>query len=271
MATIDSVHNPLGKQSEYKDEYDASLLFPIPRSEGRQHLCMPMDGAFGEDIWNGFEVSWLNTKGKPIVRIGEFRLPAMSPNIVESKSFKLYLNSFNQTRFESESDVLELMVKDLSAAAGAPVAVALLPVDYGFVEAPECVCLDDLDIDVTEYSPAPQLLTAGEGSVDSWYCSHLLKSNCPVTGQPDWGSLFIRIKGQAVDEESLLAYVISMRQHQGFHEQCVEHVYTDLMSRFEFEELIVCARYVRRGGLDINPVRSNVEVTPFPNFRLARQ
>ncbi|WP_028293886.1 NADPH-dependent 7-cyano-7-deazaguanine reductase QueF [Oceanobacter kriegii] len=273
MATIDSVANPLGKVSEYKDEYDASLLFPIPRAEGRKDIAYDADAVYGEDIWNGFEVSWLNGKGKPVVRIGEFRLPSGSPNIIESKSFKLYLNSFNQTRFLTEEQVQEAMEFDLSKAAGGAVRVVLHPVDHTFDYAPDAFCIDELDIEVADYAPNADLLIADQSDdrFEGWLCSHLLKSNCPVTGQPDWGSLYIKFAGERVCQSSLLAYVISMRQHQGFHEQCVERIYSDLMQRFALDELIVCARYVRRGGLDINPVRSNKPIKGFPNFRLARQ
>ncbi|WP_221798781.1 NADPH-dependent 7-cyano-7-deazaguanine reductase QueF [Oceanobacter mangrovi] len=271
MAAIDSPANPLGKQSEYKDEYDASLLFPIPRLEGRKHIAGFTGDFYGEDTWNGFEVSWLNPRGKPVVKMAEFRIPAASPNIIESKSFKLYLNSFNQSRYASDDDVVALMQQDLSAAAGADVKVTLLTLDTVFPAAPEAVCLDDLDIEVTAYEPDAGLLQSADGEEDGWFCSHLLKSNCPVTGQPDWGSLYVQYKGAAFSREGLLAYIVSIRQHQGFHEQCVEQIYADLMAKFAPERLLVCARYVRRGGLDINPVRSSCPCEGFPNFRLGRQ
>lgn len=193
MTSVTSELNPLGKVSAYKDQYDPSLLFPIERSEswkaqGLDRNAVPF---FGEDIWNGYEISWLNNRGKPIVCMAEFRIPAASRFLIESKSFKLYLNSFNQSRFDSEAEVLQRMINDSSAAAGAPVEVIFHPLDAQFPAAPAAHCLDELDIDVQSYQPDASLLTLAAGQFDGWLCSHLLKSNCPVTGQPDWGSLYI--------------------------------------------------------------------------------
>lgn len=267
------VFSPLGKQSEYVDQYDASLLFPIPRSESRDHTGFGLHTAvLGEDIWNGYEVSWLNQRGKPEVRIAEIRIPAQSNNLIESKSLKLYLNSLNQTRFNSETEVSERVARDLSQVAGDAVGISLLPLWHQWPSAPDAVCLDELDVAIDAYEPDAGLLRmVPEASWNGWVCSHLLKSNCPVTGQPDWGSVFIHYHGQQILPESLLAYIISMRQHQGFHEQCVEQIFCDLMAHAKPSELTVCARYVRRGGLDINPVRSTRHISPFPNFRLSRQ
>ncbi len=264
---------PLGKTSVYIDRYDSGLLFPIPREGSRKETGFGVAAAiFGEDIWNGYEVSWLNGRGKPVVRMVELRVPANSPNLIESKSLKLYLNSFNQSVFERASDVLERMTLDLSQAAGADVCVALLALSHQWDNPPDAVCVDALDIDVSVYQPDASMLVCDETEAEGgWLCSHLLKSNCPVTGQPDWGSVYVRYKGNRIQPESLLAYIVSMRQHQGFHEQCVEQIFCDIIRRCSPEELIVCARYVRRGGLDINPVRSTMDVRPFPNFRLGRQ
>jgi 7-cyano-7-deazaguanine reductase len=267
------VFSPLGKQSEYVDQYDASLLFPIPRCESRDHTGFGSRSAiFGEDIWNGYEVSWLGQRGKPEVRIAEIRIPARSQNLIESKSLKLYLNSLNQTRFASDADVSRQVAADLSQVAGETVEVCLLPLWHPWPSAPEAICLDELDISIDVYEPdASVLCLMPETTWNGWVCSHLLKSNCPVTGQPDWGSVYIHYHGHQIQPESLLAYIVSMRQHQGFHEQCVEQIFCDLMDRASPDELTVCARYVRRGGLDINPVRSTRHISPFPNFRLNRQ
>lgn len=275
MAMIDSELNPLGKQSGYKDAYDASLLFAIPREEGRSRLLADAELApmYGEDIWNAYEVSWLDARGKPVVAIGEFKIPAAAANLIESKSFKLYLNSYNQTRFDSKDDVQALMVRDLAAVSGGEVAVELmlLPGGKDFGTAPEAWCIDELEVDITTYQPDGALLATTAGVFDGWLCSHLLKSNCPVTGQPDWGSVYVYYRGPAIIPESLLAYVVSMRQHQGFHEQCVEQMFQDITHYCRPEVLTVCARYVRRGGLDINPVRSSVDGVCLENFRTLRQ
>ncbi len=250
----------LGKEVEYQFTYNPGLLFPISRSEGRDRI--PVDTNElpfkGIDIWTGFEVSWLNAKGKPIVRVAEFEIPADSPNLVESKSFKLYLNSFNQTQFDDETDVIATMEKDLSHASGGQVKVAMFEADspqlqcFGF----DGECVDDLDIDVDVYEPDATLLKTSENTVTEILNSHLLRSNCPVTGQPDWGTLVVEYTGKKLDREAFLKYVISYRQHTGFHEQCVEQAFVDLKAITQATDLLVYARYLRRGGLDINPYRS---------------
>lgn len=275
-AGVLSSHNPLGQATVYKDTYDASLLHPIPRDESWKHegKARP-DIPYGLDIWNGWEMSWLNASGKPVVAIGEFRIPHSSDFLVESKSFKLYLNSWNQTRVENTQDMVSTIEKDLSAVAGAPVSLSLQSSDSAsWPQPPEASCIDDLDIRADVYLPDATLLKSGSEKKSEWLCSHLLKSNCPVTGQPDWGSVYLYYEGAEIQKESLLAYLISMRQHQGFHEQCVEQIYQDLMAQCELERLWLCARYVRRGGLDINPVRSshsNILAPEQLNFRTHRQ
>lgn len=273
MSSVHSETNPLGQVSAYVDQYDATLLFPIEREEswraqGLQRLQVPF---FGEDIWNGYEISWLTPTGKPVVCVAEFRVPAMSPYLIESKSFKLYLNSFNQTRFASAREVQAVMTRDLSAAAGASVTVLLSGLDREYPPAPSARCIDDLDVAVHAYELDSSLLRTTAGQFDGWICSHLLKSNCPVTGQPDWGTLYIYYRGQQWDEAALLQYIISLRQHQDFHEQCVERTYRDLSLACQPEALTVYARYVRRGGLDINPFRSSDANAKADNFRLLRQ
>lgn len=266
---------PLGQKTEYVSEYDSGLLYPIARVDkwremGIETECLPFHG---EDIWNAYELSWLNAKGKPIVAMAEFRLPCSSPNIIESKSFKLYLNSLNQMRYEDVYEVQALLERDLSEAAGAPVTVIIRDVDAmeSLVVLTPDYCIDDLDVEVTEYHPNADLLTAVPGDfVEERLVSHLLKSNCPVTNQPDWGSVFIDYQGAQISHEGLLKYIASFREHTDFHEQCVERMFIDIMTRCKPEKLIVYARYVRRGGLDINPYRSTEQVV-LGNDRLTRQ
>ncbi|EMW0552662.1 NADPH-dependent 7-cyano-7-deazaguanine reductase QueF [Pseudomonas aeruginosa] len=270
-------HSPLGKTSEYVSSYTPSLLFPISRTAKWAELGLSAETLpyRGVDIWNCYELSWLTPAGKPVVAIGEFSIPADSPNIIESKSFKLYLNSLNQSAFDSREALRAVLQKDLSAAAGAPVGVRLRSLDEvaeeGIGRLPGR-CIDELDIAVDGYEqPRPELLRCDAGRiVEEQLYSHLLKSNCPVTGQPDWGTLVVDYRGPALDPASLLAYLVSFRQHQGFHEQCVERIFLDLQRLLQPQALSVYARYVRRGGLDINPYRSLAEVAP-DNRRLVRQ
>lgn len=270
-------HSPLGKSSEYIATYTPSLLFPIPRLAKWAELGVSGDALpwQGVDYWNCFELSWLLPSGKPVVAIGEFAIPCDSPNIIESKSFKLYLNSLNQTKFESVAQLQACLVKDLSAAAGKMVAVkvsTLADVEAQGVTMLPGQCIDALDVTIDNYEhPQPELLRcSAERVVEETVHSHLLKSNCPVTGQPDWGSVVVEYKGRALDHASLLTYLISFRQHADFHEQCVERIYLDLKNLLQPEYLTVYARYVRRGGLDINPYRSTRVISP-ENLRLVRQ
>ena len=268
--------SPLGKSSAYLSQYDASLLFGIARETKWRELGFSANNLpyVGVDIWNCYELSWLLPSGKPVVAMGQFIVPADSPNIIESKSFKLYLNSFNQSVYASFADVQALLVADLSKVAQAPVRVELKTLQEVVVEGlhePLGQCIDDLDISISSYDhPSAQLLSCGANRVEEQLYSHLLKSNCPVTGQPDWGTVQIHYRGLNLDRASLLAYLVSFRQHQDFHEQCVERIFLDLQQLLKPEFLSVSARYVRRGGLDINPYRST-EHTAMPNLRLARQ
>ncbi|WP_368172416.1 NADPH-dependent 7-cyano-7-deazaguanine reductase QueF [Aeromonas sp. R2-1] len=265
----------LGQQSAYISQYTPSLLQPVPRSLNRDDLGLRGELPFqGCDVWTLYELSWLNAKGKPVVAIGEVFVPATSPNLIESKSFKLYLNSFNQTRCDSLEAVQALLVQDLSGCAGAPVSVTLFTLD----QAPHQIaqlpgeCIDSLDIEVDGYEFDATLLqgAAGREIVEETLHSHLLKSNCLVTSQPDWGSVVIHYRGPRLDWEKLLRYLISFRQHNEFHEQCIERIFTDLKHFCAPEQLTVHARYTRRGGLDINPFRSDWEPVP-ANLRLIRQ
>jgi 7-cyano-7-deazaguanine reductase len=270
-------HSPLGKSSAYVATYSPHLLFPIPRAPkwaelGLTAATLPYQGV---DLWNCYELSWLLPSGKPVVAIGEFEIPADSPNIIESKSFKLYLNSLNQSVFESREALAEVMISDLSAAAGKPVKVRLRTLDEVAAEGVAMLpgrCIDDLEVVIEHYDhPQPELLSCDAGRVvEEALHSHLLKSNCPVTGQPDWGSVVVEYRGAALQAESLLAYLVSFRQHADFHEQCVERIFLDLQRLLQPEKLTVYARYVRRGGLDINPYRST-EALVVDNRRLVRQ
>jgi 7-cyano-7-deazaguanine reductase len=270
-------HSPLGKATTYADRYDASLLFPIPRQAKRDEIGV--DGAalpfHGVDIWNGYELSWLDPRGKPMVAVAEFRFPATTPHIIESKSFKLYLNSFAQETIASREALADTLVRDLSAAAGGPARVVLhAPEELNGVplHEPEGVLLDDQDLAFDSYGPPrADFLTTHEGEAREVLVSHLLRSNCPVTGQPDWGSVQISYTGAPIDRAGLLRYLVSFRRHTEFHEQCVERIFMDLRERCAPRELSVYARYTRRGGLDINPFRSTDASAQPGNPRGARQ
>lgn len=264
--------SPLGQTTGYVCEYDPSQLFAIPRTNSWQKRDYKQAPFQGIDIWNAYELSWLNSKGLPQVAMAEYRVPCTSPFIVESKSFKLYLNSFNLSRFKSADEVQQYMSKDLSNVAGAKVSVEIrsldAPVAMGRLEGE---CIDQLDVEIEHYHPAPQLLQTSEGNtVDVQLYSHLLKSNCPVTGQPDWASVQINYRGSPIDKEGLLKYLVSYREHGDFHEQCVEQIFLDILDQCKPEKLSVYARYIRRGGLDINPFRSTEKCSP-DNQRLTRQ
>ncbi|MDN4500914.1 NADPH-dependent 7-cyano-7-deazaguanine reductase QueF [Alteromonadaceae bacterium BrNp21-10] len=266
----------LGKTVEYIDQYAPHLLQAVPRKLNRESLNIVTQQPFtGVDLWTGYELSWLNLKGKPCVAILTASVPYSSPNIVESKSFKLYLNSFNQSQFEHFDEVKNVITKDLSACAGVPVDVQVYSStefqQFQLQELPG-VNLDDLDISVDCYNPDRSILTLQNNAttVTETLNSHLLKSNCLITHQPDWASIAIRYQGPQIDHASLLRYLISFRQHNEFHEQCVERIFCDIKQLCQPNELSVYARYTRRGGLDINPFRSNFE-SCWGNIRLARQ
>ncbi|RWR01759.1 7-cyano-7-deazaguanine reductase [[Pantoea] beijingensis] len=267
----------LGKPTEYHDHYDAGLLQPVPRSLNREPLglqptALPFRGA---DIWTLYELSWLNTKGVPQVAIGEIQLDASSINLIESKSFKLYLNSFNQTKFAHWGEVRQTLEHDLSACAQGKVTAALFRLQeiegqpIGHFDGD---CIDEQDISIETYQfNADYLANAASGKVvEETLVSHLLKSNCLITNQPDWGSVQIRYRGPRIDREALLRYLVSFRHHNEFHEQCVERIFSDIQRFCRPETLSVYARYTRRGGLDINPWRTNTDFLPGYS-RLVRQ
>lgn len=266
----------LGHMTDYPQQFDPGLLHAVPRKLARDALgldseALPFDGV---DLWTGYELSWLDSGGKPQVAIAEFSLPCSSPAIIESKSFKLFLNSLNQSQFTNWQQVQSCLTDSLSRCAGAPVTVQLRPLRAvtatTIVELPG-ESIDDLPLAHVCYDYQPALLSADpRQQVSETLVSDLLKSNCLITNQPDWGSVMIRYRGPAIDRERLLRYLISFRNHNEFHEQCVERIFVDLMHYCQPQQLTVYARYTRRGGLDINPYRSNFEQQP-PAGRLARQ
>ena len=267
----------LGQKTEYKHNYEPELLQAVPRSLNRDDLNLGDELPFvGCDVWTLYELSWLNQNGLPQVAVGDVTLPATSPNLVESKSFKLYLNSFNQTKFASWDDVTRTLIKDLSACAGGEVKVEIHPVQT-YSQQPivdmtgECIDNQDIVIDNYEFDAEYLQSSTSEELVEETLHSHLLKSNCLITNQPDWGSVEINYVGNKIDREKLLRYLISFRQHNEFHEQCVERIYTDIIKFCKPSSLTVFARYTRRGGLDINPFRSSHVEKPAHNLRLARQ
>jgi 7-cyano-7-deazaguanine reductase len=273
----------LGKASAYVDQYDPTLLFPIPRADKRSEIGIESTPPFfGADIWTAFELSWLNQRGKPQVALAHITIPAETPNIIESKSFKLYLNSFNNTRFSDVDEVLRCLRKDIAEAAWQGAATQSVGVrlispeqfDREPVYELDGLSLDRLDVECSLYQPAPELLAtapAEEGMVTEVLVSNLLKSNCLVTGQPDWGSVQISYTGLPIIQEGLLQYLVSFRNHNEFHEQCVERIFMDIWTRCKPTKLTVYARYTRRGGLDINPFRTSHPQGLPANTRTARQ
>ncbi|MFV0600694.1 MAG: NADPH-dependent 7-cyano-7-deazaguanine reductase QueF [Brachymonas sp.] len=284
----------LGKAVAYPDQYAPQVLFPIARQPQRGELGMAAGGALpftGVDLWTGYELSWLNPRGKPQVALVQVTVPCETPCIVESKSFKLYLNSFSNSRFTSADAARARIAADVGAAVWQPVAPEsqqtargapptvgvrlVLPEQFAAqtVQELEGLSLDRLDVECTEYEPAPQWLraNAAEAAVTETLTSHLLRSNCPVTQQPDWGDIQISYSGAPIDQEGLLRYIVSLRNHNGFHEHCVERMFMDILRRCHPSRLTVYARYTRRGGLDINPLRTNHPGPIPPNVRTARQ
>jgi len=267
--------SPLGRNVPEPTGYDAGLLYPIARADTRAGLDLPAP-AHGADIWNAYELSWLNAHGKPIVAMGRFTVPADSPRLIESKSLKLYLNGYNEERFEHPDIVRQRIQADLTRAAGKPVHVEILPVRPAFELSCQALagrCIDDQDIRIDTYDPAPDRLRTTDPApfMRETLVSELLKSNCPVTGQPDWASLQIRYAGPRIDRAGLLAYIVSLRRHNEFHELCVEKIYGEIMQRCAPQELLVYARYTRRGGLDINPWRANHQPDAIGQARTLRQ
>ena len=268
----------LGKKSDYDPTYNPERLFPIPRAGKRQEIGVdPLHLPFyGFDCWNHYEVSWLNAKGKPVVALAEIIYDCNSPKLIESKSLKLYFNSFNNSKFDSLEVLEEIIKKDLQERIEAEVFVAIHPLEQSKQLYMQRVfvgeSIDVLDVECSVYLVEPSFLSVGDELVEEILCSDLLKSNCLVTNQPDWGSVQIKYKGKRINREGLLKYVVSFRNHNEFHEQCIERIFVDIMNHCKPDSLTVYGRYTRRGGLDINPYRST-EKTSFmdKNVRLIRQ
>ena len=285
----------LGKATAYPDQYAPQTLFPIARQPQRSELGMTAGTALpftGADLWTGYELSWLNPRGKPQVALVQVAVPCETPCIVESKSFKLYLNSFSNSRFVSADAVRQRISEDVGVSVWQPVASVsqqapggappptvgvrlVLPEQFAAqsVQELEGLSLDRLDVECSDYQPAPHWLRAdtAEAAVTETLTSHLLRSNCPVTQQPDWGDIQISYSGAPIDQEGLLRYIVSLRNHNGFHEHCVERIFMDILRHCRPSRLTVYARYTRRGGLDINPLRTNHPGPLPPNVRTARQ
>ena len=267
----------LGKATDYQSSYDPKLLQAVPRRLNREVLGIVDKQPFvGCDVWHAYELSWLNTKGKPVVALARCMIDASSKNIIESKSFKLYLNSFNQTHFSSQAEVVETLTHDVSNLVGQKVRFELFePDDVSAFPATQLPgeCIDGLDIESPEFALDANLLVLDKSheQVSETVHSHLLKSNCLITNQPDWASIVIEYKGKKIDHEGLLRYLISFRQHNEFHEQCAERIFMDLQQSCLPVELSVQALYTRRGGLDINPYRSSKSYQKVPLRRINRQ
>lgn len=265
---------PLGKPVDYDAEYNPALLCAISRRPGRDALGLQIALPFrGFDIWTAYEVSWLDMRGKPMVASAEIRIPADSPCIVESKSLKLYFNSLNQHRFADIESLHATISRDLTECIGAEAVVQIVPpAQWAQAERinPLGECIDDIDVGIEHYEPAPELLKIGTDMVTEVLFSRLLRSRCPVTGQPDWATVQIAYTGPAIDHAALLAYIVSFRLHQDFHEQCIERMFVDLKHYCRPQHLTIYARYLRRGGIDINPFRTDTDEAP-PALRCFRQ
>lgn len=269
--------SPLGKPVAYGGDVDPSLLHPIPRATQRHALGLGDELPFaGADVWNAYELSWLDGRGKPRVALAELRVPATSPNLIESKSLKLYLGTHAQTRYADSETLRTLLMRDLSEAAGAPVTVVLIAAGSQYAVSSDAFdgeSIDDLPLEITHYGPprAEFLSSDPEQKADETLVSHLFRSNCPVTGQPDWASVQIRYTGPRIARDGLLRYLVSFRNHDDFHEHCIERIFVDLQQRCAPTRLAVYGRFTRRGGIDINPFRATPGL-PLPgNPRTPRQ
>ena len=256
---------PLGRKSEYVDTYTPALLCPVPRWDAREDLGLDMDAVpfHGLDLWTAYELSWLDPKGKPVVAMAELRVPCHTRNLIESKSLKLYLNSFANSRFDDRRKVVQVLEDDLSQCSGGPVDVRVTFLEEADREPLMDISgtnVDRIDLEITDYDYAPDVLMTEQGPRrNETLFSHLLRSRCPVTGQPDWATVLVRYSGAPISHASFLRYIISLRNHQGFHEQIVERIWLDIMQQCEPSHLTVYGRFTRRGGVDINPFRSNFE------------
>jgi len=277
MSTLraDLARAPLGHATSYPDEYDPTLLFPVPRAPQRAELGITAALPFaGCDTWTAYEIAWLDDRGKPQIAVATLRIPVTSPALPESKSVKLYLGSFAQASFDSAADVSATVERDLTKIAGEAVSVQLvLPEDFGKLRIVELdgESLDGLDVDVDSYELSPDLLESGGPTVAETLTTDLFRSLCPVTGQPDYASVALRYQGPRIDRAALLRYLVSYRRHAGFHEHCVERIFVDVKDRCDCAALSVYARFTRRGGIEINPYRTDAGWVPPANERTARQ
>jgi 7-cyano-7-deazaguanine reductase len=267
---------PLGRPAFASISYDPDQLRSIPRKIGREAIELIGNSPLpflGEDIWNCWELSWLDSNGKPVIAVAEIRIPATTPNMIESKSLKLYLNSFNMTRINSPEFLCETLTRDIENIVEGTVSVQLiLPEAFGKLQIiePEGICIDHQHISVNEFDVRPDLLVVDNHRVSETFFSRLVRTNCPVTGQPDWATVWVTYTGPCIRPDSLLDYFVSFRQHQGFHESCVETMFCHILKECQPEDLTVTARFTRRGGIDINPFRST-KISSNPNFRDPRQ
>lgn len=266
----------LGKNVEYRSNYNPDLLFKIARSDGR--LYLPNMNYYGFDVWNCYEVSWLNPSGKPEVRILELYIDSSSEFIIESKSLKLYLFSLNNEKFASDQDVHRIIKNDLESLLGCSIYVnmkTLQEYENIKIEKPQGSLIDDEEIEEAYTEPNRSIIKLMPGEIEEKLYSNLLKTNCLITSQPDWATLIISYKGRALSRKSLLEYIISFRSENMFHEHSVERIFTDIASSASYEKLVVEARYTRRGGIDINPIRSlcpiDLNTIEIANKPLARQ
>lgn len=269
--------NPLGTITKYPDKYSPEVLYPIPRWPSRSLLDIDKKLLmYGFDCWRAYELSWLTKQGKPQCAIGEIYFDARSENMIESKSLKLYLNSLNNERFGDSGDFAETLRKDLTAASRSDVVVnikSLIDPAVTILHEQPGMVINELDVEIDRYVPDAELLQCGDGNRnDDCLVCDLFRSNCPITGQPDWASCVVQYSGRAIEPESLLRYLCSFRDHQGYHEECAELIFRDIMLQCQPEVLVVGMNYTRRGGLEINPYRSNRPISPgvFP-YRFARQ
>lgn len=268
-------YSPLGRATAFPDRYDPALLFPVDREAQRQAIGLrgrlPFGGA---DLWTAYELSWLDARGKPQAAIGEFRVPCDSPALIESKSLKLYLGSFALEPLGTRDELARRIQADLSDACGARVAVAMTPPDWpGACSGGDLPgeSIDTVTMATDVYQPDPSALAAAGAGVEETLRSALFRSRCPVTGQPDCGDIMVRYRGPRIEPAGLLRYLVSYRCHAAFHESCVERIFVDLVQRCGPQALTVYARFMRRGGIDINPFRSNFEADPPPGARTRRQ
>lgn len=267
---------PLGRPALASTSYDPDQLRSVSRKTARQDIGIGENSPlpfWGEDVWNCWELSWLDSEGKPVIAVAEIRIPVTTPNMVESKSLKLYLNSFSMTRINSPETLRQTLARDIGRIVEGTVSIQLiLPEAFGQLRImePEGICIDRQNITVTEYTINPDLLVVEKQSVSQSLFSRLIRTNCPVTGQPDWATLCVTYTGSRIRPDSLLRYFVSFRQHQGFHESCVETMFCHILQKCRPETLTLSARFTRRGGIDINPFRST-EKSSGPNYRDPRQ